>query len=153
MAACGVLSSNEFEDEVLLSGDCLDDFPKQPEELPVNTSSLMQETPVVEIDLEWGSWADTVNAASSSQTESEESEDVAEVVYEPFLSKITLNGLRVTIMSTIDVVELLLRENYKYVLTGKLNQDCIEVIISVPRIMSVLLILNSFPSAFLGSSG
>jgi hypothetical protein len=35
----------------------------------------------------------------------------------------------VTIMSTIDIVELLLRENYKYVLTGKLNQDCIEVII------------------------
>lgn len=69
----------------------------------MNNSSLMQETPVVDIDLEWGSWAGKVNAASSSQTESEESED-AEVVYEPFLSKITLNGWRVTIMSTIDVV-------------------------------------------------
>jgi hypothetical protein len=29
---------------------------------------------------------------------------MAEVVYEPFLSKITLNGLRVKILSTIDVV-------------------------------------------------
>ncbi|KAI9556036.1 hypothetical protein GHT06_018603 [Daphnia sinensis] len=37
-----------------------------------------------------------------------------------------LNGLRVTIMSTIDVVEPLLRENYRNVLTGKMKQDCIE---------------------------
>ncbi len=51
----------------------------------------MQETPVVEINLEWCSWAGTVDVESSSQTESED-------------YKITLNGLRVKILSTIDVV-------------------------------------------------
>jgi hypothetical protein len=86
---------------VLLSGDCLDDFSKEREELSVNKSSLVLETPVVEINLEWCFWAGTVDVESSSQTESE---DMAEVVYEPFLSKITLNGLRVKILSTIDVV-------------------------------------------------
>ncbi|KZS02375.1 Uncharacterized protein APZ42_000608, partial [Daphnia magna] len=53
--------------------------------------------------------------------------------YEPFLSKVTLNGLRVTILSTVDIVGLLLKENYKYVLTGKLNQDCIERFFGIIR--------------------
>lgn len=41
-------------------------------------------------------------------------------------------------MSTIDIVEFLLSEDYKYVLTGKLNQDCIEVSFSVLQLMKKL---------------
>ncbi|KAK4030800.1 hypothetical protein OUZ56_024139 [Daphnia magna] len=39
-----------------------------------------------------------------------------------------MNGLRVTIASIIDIIEFVLRkyDPYKYVLTGKLNQDLIE---------------------------
>ena len=59
-------------------------------------------------------------------TEGNSTEDVP-IIYEPFLSKVTLDSLRVTILSTIDVVELLFQDNYKYVPTGKFNEDCIEV--------------------------
>ncbi len=46
----------------------------------------------------------------------------------PFLSTRTNHGLRVTIQSFIDVIEMLLfKYNFKYVLTGKFNQDCLEV--------------------------
>lgn len=46
----------------------------------------------------------------------------------PFLSTTTNHGLRVTIQSFIDVIEMLLfKYNFKYVLTGKFNQDCLEV--------------------------
>ena len=48
--------------------------------------------------------------------------------YPPFVALPTLTGLRITINSMIQIVESLLFEyNYEYVLTGKLNQDCIEV--------------------------
>lgn len=51
-----------------------------------------------------------------------------EIEAEGFASTTTLNGLSVTIRSTIDIVDFLLYEaKYNYVLTGKLNQDCIEV--------------------------
>lgn len=76
------------------------------------------------IDLEWCSIADLLNVADNVDNESTE---VSEIVYEPFLYSTTMNGLRVTILSTIDVDNFLLNSGYKYVLTGKLNQDCIEV--------------------------
>ena len=46
-----------------------------------------------------------------------------------FASTVTMNGLRVTIASIIEITEFLLRKDdpYEYVLTGKLNQDLIEV--------------------------
>ncbi|XP_032790493.2 uncharacterized protein LOC116927568 [Daphnia magna] len=106
IAACGISPSNELEDKVLLCGDSQDDFHSKSEE----QLSLIKKPPVVDIDLEWGSWAATVYSHT----------------WKFLYSNITLNGLRVTIMSTIDVVELHLRENYRYVLTEKLNQDCIE---------------------------
>ncbi|KZS07351.1 Uncharacterized protein APZ42_028902 [Daphnia magna] len=92
-----ILPNNELENEVLLCGDSEDDFHSESEE----QLSLIKRPPVIKIDLEWSSLAATVyDADSSSQTESEHVKWY--------------------------VVELLLRENHRYVLTGKLNQDCIE---------------------------
>lgn len=47
----------------------------------------------------------------------------------PFASQTTLEALRVTIFSTIELTNHLFSNevNYDFVLTGKLNQDCIEV--------------------------
>lgn len=52
-----------------------------------------------------------------------------------FASTVTMNGLRVTIASIIDIIEFVLRkyDPYKYVLTGKLNQDLIEVMMIVNK--------------------
>nr|CAH0110712.1 unnamed protein product [Daphnia galeata] len=75
-------------------------------ELSVNNSSLMQETPVVDIDLEWGSWAGKVNAASSSQTESEESED-AEVRFFGIIRISGRCGDKPTVASFLEVFRLL----------------------------------------------
>jgi hypothetical protein len=88
------------------------------------------------IDMEWGWSASICNNENEpvlvpTSTENTATGNSSDVIYEPFLSKVTLNGLRVTILSTIDIVEFLLKENYKYVLTGKLNQDCIEVRIHI----------------------
>lgn len=45
-----------------------------------------------------------------------------------FLSRQTAEGLRMTIQSTLDLIEVLLNEyNFKYVLTSKTNQDRLEV--------------------------
>ena len=45
-----------------------------------------------------------------------------------FVSMTTLKGLRVTIRSVIDMVDLLLQtDEFEFVLTGKFNQDCLEV--------------------------
>jgi len=47
---------------------------------------------------------------------------------EEFLTKHTAEGLRVTLQSTIDLVNYLLNDwGFAYVLTSKLNQDCLEV--------------------------
>lgn len=47
-----------------------------------------------------------------------------------FLTKSTVEGLRVTISSTIDLSKYLLEScGYEYVLTGKMCQDPLEVII------------------------
>jgi len=49
---------------------------------------------------------------------------------EEFLTKQTAQGLRVTITSTIDLSKYLLETcGYDYVLTGKMCQDQLEVII------------------------
>lgn len=45
-----------------------------------------------------------------------------------FLTKSTVEGLRVTIQSVIDLSKYLLEEcGFKYVLTSKMNQDSLEV--------------------------
>jgi len=50
----------------------------------------------------------------------------------PFLSDTSLKAMRITIMSTIQLVEFLLDEcGYDFVLSGKFNQDCLEVVLIV----------------------
>lgn len=45
-----------------------------------------------------------------------------------FLTQSTFDGLKITIKSTIDLVEYLLEEcGFLYVLTAKFNQDSLEV--------------------------
>lgn len=45
-----------------------------------------------------------------------------------FLTKQTSEGLRITIQSTIDLTNFLLNDcGFKYVLSNKFNQDCLEV--------------------------
>lgn len=45
-----------------------------------------------------------------------------------FLTISTTEGLRMTIASTIDLVEYLLNQcGFGYVLSAKMNQDCLEV--------------------------
>ena len=64
-----------------------------------------------------------------------------------FASTVTMNGLRVTIASIIEITEFLLRKDdpYEYVLTGKLNQDLIEVsIIKKSAIVSKFDFLEIF---------
>lgn len=47
----------------------------------------------------------------------------------PFVSDTSLKAMRVTLTSAIELVEFLLNKcNYSFVLTGKFNQDCIEVL-------------------------
>jgi hypothetical protein len=110
-----------LEDEVLLQ-DTTNVGPQD-----MNMAKPAEETV---IDLECYTWSYAVCNADSDpvlkSTEGNSTEDVP-IIYEPFLSKVTLDILRVTILSTIDVVELLFQDNYKYVPTGKFNQDCIEV--------------------------
>jgi hypothetical protein len=57
-----------------------------------------------------------------------------------FASTVTMNGLRVTIASIIEITEFLLRKDdpYEYVLMGKLNQDLIEVSIIKKNQLSFL---------------
>lgn len=48
-----------------------------------------------------------------------------------FLTYSTAEGLRVTILSTIELSTYLLEKcKFKYVLSGKMNQDPLEVMIS-----------------------
>lgn len=48
-----------------------------------------------------------------------------------FLTKQTVEGLRVTIKSTIELSKYLLDIGFDYVLSNKMNQDKLEVIIKV----------------------
>lgn len=45
-----------------------------------------------------------------------------------FASQVTIESLRVTLASVLDLIKDLLSEGADYVLTGKLNQDPLEVI-------------------------
>jgi hypothetical protein len=112
LAACGHFTEDKREDEILLTDSSID------HELSGINYEAGKEIKV--IDFEWCSLADAFNITYKKDVYSNE-------VYEPFLSIITLNGLIVTILSTIVVVIFLLDSGYSYVLTGKLNQDCIEV--------------------------
>ena len=49
-----------------------------------------------------------------------------------FASSVTLDGLRVTILSMIEIIDFLLNkpDPFPYVLTGKLNQDSLEVVVN-----------------------
>lgn len=45
-----------------------------------------------------------------------------------FVSKTTTIGLRITISSVVEMVDSLLKlDEFEFVLTRKLNQDCLEV--------------------------
>lgn len=44
-----------------------------------------------------------------------------------FLTKNTAEGLRITIQSSIDIINYLHTCGFDYVLTYKINQDCVEV--------------------------
>lgn len=46
---------------------------------------------------------------------------------EKFLTKNTAEGLRITIQSSIDIINYLHTCGFDYVLTSKINQDCVEV--------------------------
>jgi len=49
-----------------------------------------------------------------------------------FLTISTYEGLKITIKSTNDLVEYLLNEcGFEYVLSAKINQDCLEVKINI----------------------
>lgn len=48
-----------------------------------------------------------------------------------FASTTTIRGWRTSIKSTIGIVEDLFAENYSFVLTGKFNQDALEVSILI----------------------
>ncbi|CAH1736906.1 unnamed protein product [Aphis gossypii] len=51
-----------------------------------------------------------------------------------FLTQMTADGLKITLKSTMDLVDYLLNEcNYKYVMTTKLNQDCLEKFFGIIR--------------------
>jgi len=46
-----------------------------------------------------------------------------------FLTKQTAEGLKITLQSTIDLIDVLLNDyGFNYVLTAKINQDCLEVL-------------------------
>lgn len=75
------------------------------------------------IHLEWGSWVAKNEQSVTPRLDNHESKTNKENVLMPFLSATTPNGLRVTILSTIDLVDMLLQSGYKFVLTGKFNQD------------------------------
>lgn len=46
----------------------------------------------------------------------------------PFISNTSLKAMRITLTSAIELIEyLLMKCNYDFVLSGKFNQDCLEV--------------------------
>ena len=65
-----------------------------------------------------------LTALDDTEAHSDESKEHAK----PFISDTSLKAMRVTLTSAIELVEFLLNKcNYSFVLTGKFNQDCIEV--------------------------
>lgn len=61
-----------------------------------------------------------------------------------FLTISTFEGLKMTIKSTIDLVEYLLNQcGFEYVLTAKINQDCLEVNININFKIKLPNIINN----------
>lgn len=55
------------------------------------------------------------------------------------MTQATADGLKITIKSTIDIVDYLLNKcNFKYILTAKLNQDCLEVNLKIIILTKIL---------------
>jgi len=62
-----------------------------------------------------------------------------------FASPQTILSMQVTLSTTIEVTEyLILKLGFKYVLTAKLNQDCLEVfqIVSPYEVSHLILFIN-----------
>lgn len=65
------------------------------------------------------------------------------IAQEEFLTRETAHGLRVTLRSTLDLCKYLIdKYNFKYLLTGKVNQDNLEVIHICPYMLSYRLYKN-----------
>lgn len=68
---------------------------------------------------------DLLDTLKETETHSKLSKDNPK----PFLSDTSLKAMRITVCSTIELVEFLLKKcGFDFVLTGKFNQDCLEVI-------------------------
>lgn len=78
-----------------------------------------------------------------------------------FASQLTTEFLRVTFMSVLDIITLLLDKYIRYVLTAKLNQDPLEVVIFKVNLdvvcgclflqFTLTFLCFSLPNAFLES--
>lgn len=73
------------------------------------------------------------------------------ITTDQFLTSSTAEGLRVTILSTLNMIDYLYNLSvddekvFKYVLTAKLNQDCVEVIIKFNFLLiyAILIFINT----------
>lgn len=66
-----------------------------------------------------------------------------------FLTTTTAEGLRVTLRSTIELTNYLLWDcGFEYVLTGKMNQDPLEVILHILTFLFLLLLYFIFSEIF-----
>lgn len=64
-----------------------------------------------------------------------------------FFTTVTADGLKITLKSTIDLIDYLLNDcNYKYVLTAKLNQDCLEVYFKMTFLFTVIVLYQTMKS-------
>lgn len=75
-----------------------------------------------------GNWTDFRYDKEREQLINKEYQERKKQIENRFLSHSTAEGLRVTLKSTIELSKYLLEScNFKYVLTRKFNQDCLEV--------------------------
>lgn len=97
------------------------------ENFPISQNDHLENTrKSVVVDLKWDTWVQGIETSQDIIPTDIQDDRICK----PFLSKVTLNLLRVTILSTTKLVDMLFTFDYKYVLTGKFNQDCIEVMIT-----------------------
>jgi hypothetical protein len=57
----------------------------------------------------------------------------------PFVSQTPIQALRLTLTSIIDFTNDLFDDNYTFVLTGKFNQDCVEVFYFIKELKYVIM--------------
>lgn len=79
-------------------------------------------------DLNWGPKKKILEVMLSVLDETERVYLQSKKQRKMFVSMTTLRGWRISIKSTISLVEEMFTENYSVVLTGKFNQDALEVI-------------------------